>query len=179
MKNFLYSLRLALTLLLITSVVAAALAGVNLLTKDKIAAIALQKTQNAIAQVLEGEATPLTLSGDTGMVRSAYESQFGYAVEVATPGFGGNITMMVGISKDGAITGISIISHTETAGLGSVAAEDSAKGTAFRTQFAGISEAVSVDKDGGQIDSLTGATISSRAVTQGVNAAMEFVKSLG
>ena len=179
MKTFLYTARLALTLLVITGAVAAALAGVNMLTKDKIAAIQAEKTQTAISQVLEGEATALTLTGNTGMIKSAYQSPNGYAVEVASPGFGGEITMMVGVDHKGIVTGIVIINHGETAGLGSVAAEASAKGDAFRGQFVGISQPVCVDKDGGEIDSITGATISSRAVTEGVNAALEFVKTLG
>ena len=179
MKNLLYTARLALTLLVITSLVAAALAGVNALTKDRIAAIQAEKTQKAISQVLEGEVSQLTLTENTGIVQAAYESEYGYAILVAPAGFGGEITMMVGILKDGTVSGISIISHAETAGLGSVAAQNSAKGEAFRGQFAGASGSVAVDKDGGQIDSLTGATISSRAITAGVNAALEFYNTFG
>ena len=170
--------RLALTLLIITAAVAAALAGVNALTKKPIADAKEAKIRSAIAQVLEGDAKPMILTGDTGMVMSAYQSENGYAVEVAPAGFGGQITMMVGVANDGTITGISIVSHSETAGLGSVAAEDSAKGTAFREQFTGLTGQLKVDKDGGQIDSLTGATISSRAITEGVNAALAFVENL-
>ena len=176
MKKLLHPLRLALTLLAITSCVAAAMAGVNQLTRHKIAAIEAQKTQDAIAQVLEGQPTQRQLTGDTGMVKALYESEQGYAVLVVCSGFGGDITMMVGVSKEASVTGISIISHAETAGLGSVAAEDSAKGEAFRSQFVQLQQAAAVDKDGGQIDAITGATISSQAITAGVNAALAFVK---
>ena len=179
MKNAAYVLRLALTLLLITAAVAGALAGVNALTRDKIAAIAAEKTQKAVSRVLDGEAIEVSLSGDTGMVRSLYKSEYGYAVEVVTAGFGGDIRMMVGISKDGAVTGIDVISHAETAGLGSVAAEGSSKGEAFREQYTGHNGSLAVDKDGGTIDSITSATITSRAVTAGVNAALEFIKNYG
>ena len=178
MKNFSYIAKLALTLLIITALVAAALAGVNALTKDKIAAIAAEKTQKAVSQVLEGTATQLTLSGDTGMVQSVYQSEDGYAVQVICSGFGGDISMMVGVSNDSTVTGISIISHAETAGLGSVAGESTSKGESFRGQYVSQSGSLAVDKDGGSIDSITSATITSRAVTEGVNAALEFVKTL-
>lgn len=178
MKNAGYICRLALTLLAITALVAAALAGVNALTKDRIAQGKAEKIQAAVRQVLEGDATAIALSGDRGMVVSAYKSQSGYAVEVAPEGFGGKLTMMVGVANDGTVTGIRIISHAETAGLGAVAAEASAKGEAFRSQFAGKSGELQVSKEGGQIDCLTGATITSKAVTQGVNAALAFVKEV-
>ena len=74
------------------------------------------------------------------------------------------------------LTGISVISHTETPGLGAVAAANNAKGEAFRGQFVGQSGVLSV---GDQIDGMSGATITSKAVTTGVNAALEFVENLG
>ena len=178
MKNFGFVCRLALTLLVITSLVAAALAGVNALTKDKIAAAKSQKIMDAVARVLPGNATPMVLSGDTGMVVSAYQNENGYAVEVAPAGFGGNITMMVGISKEFTVTGIEIISHSETAGLGAVAAEDSAKGAAFRDGFIGQSGTLALKKDGGTVEAITGATITSKAVTDGINQALAFVKEV-
>ena len=59
----------------------------------------------------------------------------------------GAVTMMVGVDNDGKVTGISIISHTETAGLGATAAADTDAGRAFRDQFIGMSGTVSVTKD--------------------------------
>lgn len=179
-KNVTYVLKLALILLAITGVVALALAGVNAITKDRIAAIQEQKTRQAIAKVLEGTPEEMTLSGDNGIVRGAYKSQFGYAVQVAPSGFDGEILMMVGVDLEGKVTGISIISQTETAGLGAEAAAENAKGAAFRDQFVGLGAGdVVLQKDGGTLDALTGATISSRAVTEGVNAALEFVEKEG
>ena len=63
---------------------------------------------------------------------------------------------------------------SETSGLG-----DNAKRDTFRDQFIGATDTLAVSKDGGTIDALTGATITSRAVTDGVNIAMEAVKTLG
>ena len=98
---------------------------------------------------------------------------------MAPAGFNGTVTMMVGVDNDGKVTGISIISHTETAGLGATAAADTDAGRAFRDQFIGMSGTVSVTKDGGEVDALTGATITSRAVCKGVNAALACAANLG
>lgn len=175
-----YILRLSLTLLLVAAAVAALLAGVNAITEDRILAIQEEKTQAAIAEVLP-DATGLVeleLTGDTGIVNTVYVSGSSYAVEVAPMGFDSEITMMVGI-VDGKVSGISIISNTETPGLGAVAAASNAKGEAFRGQFVGLSGELAVTKDGGEIDALTSATITSRAVVSGVNAALEYIESLG
>ena len=177
-NNFMYILRLTVTLLAITACVAAALAGVNLITKDKIAEIAQQKTLDAIAAVLPGVEGLEEVAGNTGIVGSVYASGDSYAVEVRPSGFDGEVTMMVGIT-DGQVQGISIISHTETPGLGAVAAAKNAKGEAFRSQFEGVSGVLAVNKDGGEIDAITSATITSRAVVAGVNAALEYVENLG
>jgi electron transport complex protein RnfG len=175
-----YILRLALTLLAITAVVAAALAAVNAVTEPIIQAQTAKKTQAAIEAVLPGGGEKLEqFTDETGLVQAVYASETGYAVQVAPAGFDGEIVMMVGVSKSGTVLGIDVISHTETAGLGAVAGADSAKGEAFRQQFVGQSGELAVDKDGGQIDSLTSATITSRAVVKGVNAALACVAKLG
>lgn len=175
-STFAYVLRLSVTLLLITACVAAALAGVNMITKDRIAAIQQQKTLDAMALVLPGVdgLAPMELTGENGIVTSVYASGDSYAVQVEPAGFNGKVTVMVGISS-GKVTGISVISHTETPGLGAVAAADSAKGDAFRSQFAGGDEFTV----GGNVDAISGATITSKAVTTGVNAAVDFVENLG
>ena len=180
MKNTpMYILRLTLTLFLITALVAAALAGVNAITKDRIAALKAEKTQKAIAQVLpEGAGEATATAVDQGIVKTLYTTDLGYAVEVTPAGFSAEITMMVGVAE-GKVTGIVIVSQTETAGLGAVAAAANSAGDAFRGQFVGLSGALAVDKDGGTIDSLTGATVTSRAITEGVNAALEYIASLG
>lgn len=178
-NSALYILRLALTLLAITAAVAAALAGVNAITAPRIAQTNALKTNAAIEAVLPGGGQPLdTFPDDTGLVSHVYVSEKGYAVEVTPTGFDNTITMMVGVDKAGKVLGIDIISHTETAGLGAVAAAGTAAGEAFRGQFAGCSGEVNVAKDGGSIDAITGATITSRAVCSGVNAALACVAGL-
>lgn len=170
-----YITKLALTLLVITSLVAAVLAGVNAITEPVILRLNEEKTQQAIEAVLPGGGQPLELEDTTGLIKAAYVSDTGYAVQVAPSGFDGEIDMMVGVSKDGKILGISIISHTETAGLGAVAAAKTSAGEAFRGQFSDTDAPFAV---GDNIDALTGATITSKAVTSGINAAVEFVKEV-
>ena len=181
MKTFKYVLRLSLTLLAITAFVALALAGVNALTAEKIAQEKQAKMLAAMEQVLPGAQglESVAFTDETGTVKTVYKSEAGYVVEVNPAGFGGTITMMVGILPDGTVNGVSVVSHTETAGLGSVAAANTAAGESFRQQFVGQSGQLAVDKDGGTIDSITSATITSRAVTAGVNAALAAVAGLG
>ena len=171
-----YVLRIALTLLAITAVVAVILAAVNSVTAPRIAA---QNTQNAIEAVLPGGGQEVTFTDDTGLVTAAYKGDNGCAVQVTPAGFNGAVTMMVGVDNDGKVTGISIISHTETAGLGATADANTDAGRAFRDQFIGMSGTVSVTKDGGEVDALTGATITSRAVCKGVSAALACAANLG
>ena len=177
-----YVLRISLTLLVITAFVALALAGVNSITAQRIAKINEQKIQQAISKVLPGAEVygeMETFADATGFVMAVHEADMGYAVEVAPTGFGGTITMMVGVTNEGKVCGISVVSHTETAGLGSVAAANTSAGETFRGQFVGASGTLAVDKDGGDVDSITSATITSRAVVAGVNAALECVANLG
>ena len=174
-----YILRLALTLLAITAVVAAALAGVNSITAPAIAELNAQKTQEAIELVLPGGGEEITDFSATDLVAKVYKGENGYAVQTTPGGFDNTITMMVGVDNDGKVLGISIISHTETAGLGAVSAASTPAGENFRGQFVGASGSVSVTKDGGAMDAITGATITSRAVCVGVNAALECVANMG
>ena len=180
-NTVLYVLRIALTLFLITAVVAGALAGVNSVTKPIIDAQNAAKTQKAIETVLPGggEAVDFPAVDVGAPVSKVYKGANGYAVEVLPSGFDNTITMMVGVDFEGKVLGISIVSHTETAGLGAVAAAQTSAGEAFRGQFVGQSGSVAVTKDGGQIDSITGATITSRAVSAGVNAALAIVAEMG
>ena len=176
-----FVLRITLTLLVISVIVGAALALVNQITKPIIAKAEAEKIQKAISQVLPGgyDTVITDFTDATGLVSKVYKGANGYAVEVAPVGFDSAITMMVGIGPDGKVLGICVVSHTETAGLGAVAAGKGAASIAFRDQFMGVSGSVSVSKDGGTIDAITGATVTSRAVCAGVNAALACVAGLG
>lgn len=101
----------------------------------------------------------------------------GYTVKTLPKGYGGEIELIVGISKDGIITGINIGSMTETPGLGSKAAEPN-----FKDQFNEKSTEIlalvkgNASKDN-EVQAISGATITSSAVTNGVNAAIEVYNS--
>ena len=99
----------------------------------------------------------------------------GYAFLAVGKGYGGDIDILIGLEDETTIKGITIISQSETPGLGSRIAESS-----FASTFAGVNiDDVALKQDGGQIDTITGATISSRAVVDAVRTtAMEKVKSL-
>lgn len=95
----------------------------------------------------------------------------GYIVVNAAKGYGGDIEVMTGVTTDGKVTGVNILSHAETAGLGA-----KATGEKFLNQFIGLIDGITVskDKDGeNSIDALTGATITSRAVAEAVNEAIK------
>lgn len=173
-----YILRISLTLLIVTGVVAAALAVVNRITAPMIQQANERKVQEAVNAVLPGGGEPIAYEDDTGLVEDVYASDIGFAVQVVPSGFNGEITMMVGIDAEGKILGISIVSHTETASLGAVAASENAKGETFRNQFVGMTGPVSVRQDGGQVDAITGATVTSRSVCEGINAALDCVAKL-
>jgi len=99
----------------------------------------------------------------------------GVAFKVASPeGYGGDIEVMVGLLPNGMINGVEILSHLETPGLGAKIRE-----TKFKDRFKNRNlpnTAWAVKKDGGDIDGITGATISSRAVIKGVKEGLEFYR---
>ena len=169
-----YVLRLTLTLFLITTIVAGLLGLVNYVTADTIAEQIAQKAENAMRQVLEADSyEPLDVPEESAVTAVYRAGDRGYVVRVAPNGFGGAIDMMVGVDVSGAVTGVAIVSQSETASLGANCTRED-----FRAQFTGKTGTLSVSKDGGEIEALTGATVTSRAVTEGVNTALEFVQEV-
>lgn len=181
MKNI---LRYALILFLIAAVVAGLLAGVNLLTKDTIAQNEVAAEQEALGEVMPDAQTFEAFDAEVAQsygVAAVYAASDaagaakGYCVKVAQNGYGGVISAVVGVGLDGKVTGVSIISHAETPGLGANIEKDS-----FRQQYAGKG-AVSVVKAGAkenEINAVSGATISSKALTEGVNKAVEVTQQI-
>ena len=168
--------RLVITLLAICAVCSLCLGLVNAVTSGPIKAAEQAKTEAAMAEVLPADSyEEIPFLTDGTIVTKVYQAgDQGYVVQVAPSGFGGTIDMMVGVDLNGTCTGVSIISMSETAGLGANASK-----AEFRAQFVGQTGSVAVTKDGGTIDALTGATITSRAVSTGVTAALDAVATLG
>ena len=150
---------------------------VNMITADPIKAAKQRKTEQAMEAVLPADSyESVEYTGGDALVKAMYQAgDAGYVVEVTPSGFGGEVDLMVGVGSDGAVTGISVITHSETSGLGAKAKTDPEWGR----QFIGQSGEVKVTKDGGKVNAITGATITSRAVSSGVTAALEAVQTLG
>lgn len=169
-----------LMLLMIAAVAALILGLVNLGTAGRIAAIAEETMNSAMQAVLPAVSYADTGVTEDGEVEAIYAAEGGgWVVQVTESGSQGLITMMVGVSSDYVCTGISITESSETAGLGAVAGQQSEKGEAFRAQFVGQTGTVAVTKEGGEIDAISGATITSKAVCRGVTAAIAACQALG
>ena len=169
--------KLVIVLTLVSAVVSAILGGVNAITVEKIDAITEAKTNAALAEVLpvgEGETyTEIAYTGNS-TITHVWEAPTGHVVELVVSGAQSMVDLVVGVDNDGVVTGVSVISHGETPGLGAKATESS-----FRDQYIGANGPVAVNKDGGTIQALTGATITSRAVSDAVNTAMAAVAEIG
>ncbi len=161
-----YFLRIAGVLTLICSVVALMLAAVNAVTKNKIAENINNEKLQAVSRIfgevdgvipVEGTDPEIILVEKDGATP-------GYCVSVLPQGYGGEIDMLVGISPDGTIKGVEIISMSETPGVGSRVKSDEK----FLPQFAGKSGPF---EPGNGVDVISGASISSKAVMEGLNKA--------
>jgi len=181
-------LMLVVVLGLITFVCALLLGFINGVTKDKIEQNSIE-TRNAAMSVIipDAEFTEVEVSEEwtapadknQPAISGVYAAEAGgaYCVEVKPKGFGGELTLIVGVNTDGTIAGAQVTAHGETPGLGAKAQSDKN----WITQFAGqpADGSLAVSKDGGTINAITGSTITSRAVTLGVNTAANCVASLG
>ena len=191
-----YIIKLTVTLLLTCMVVAGLLGWVNSITKDKIAAITWEKTVAAMQKVIEADdfsdamelTDDMTAAASTagGTLDSAYEvvvngENDGYAIKVVASGSQGNIEMMVGVDGEGTVTGVSIVDNSETAGIGSKVMDNEplASGVPVLEQFEGKSEADMPLTVGSNVDAISGATVSTKGVTTGVNAALAVAGVMG
>lgn len=192
-KDFI--LKVAGTLTAICLVVAALLGVVNAVTADRIDAINLANTEASLKAVAETadqfseaaltDAMTAAASAQGAKVTEAYEvkaggERIGYAFKMVASGSQGNIEMIVGVDADNAVTGVSIVSNKETAGIGSKVMDNNAlpSGTKVLDQFIGKSGAGSLVV-GKTVDAISGATVSSKGVTKGVNAALAVAEALG
>lgn len=178
---------LSLVLLVISVAVALLLAFTNMVTKDKIAENTLLE-QNAAKQEVLSDATyfaEVENAEKPDMVKAVFEGKdssgnvIGWCVSVAPFGYGGELDLMVGILPDGTVSGMKVVSHSETAGLGAKASEPEFSDK-FKEKPADGNLAVikSGEPKEDEIVALSGATITSKAVTNGVNAAAEAVALL-
>ena len=170
------TLKNAFPIIILTVVVAicvTALTFTESITRDKIKAQEEQKIQNMLSTIFPD----MSRYDFTNDIYTIYSdgAKVGYAFLAVGKGYGGDINILVGLKDETTIKGITIISQSETPGLGSRIAESS-----FTNKFIGLNiEDVALRKEGGQIDAITGSTISSKAVIDAVReTAMEKVKLL-
>ena len=190
-----YIIKLTVTLLLTCMVVAGVLGWVNSITKDKIAAITWEKTVTAMKEVISADdfSDAMDLTDDMtaaataqgGTLAAVYQAQsggqpIGYAINVESSGSQGTISMMVGIDMDGAVTGVSIVTNSETSGIGTKVCGNKPNddGVPVLDQFVGMSGAGTL-KVGKTVTAISGATVSTKGVTKGANAALAAVAALG
>ena len=170
------------------SVVAGGLLGwVNDVTAEPIAQANAKTLSDAIAVVVPGfdnnpAEAPETVevNGATYKIYKATKNgqPIGAAVESAANGFGGALTVLVGFDNEGKIIDYSLLSHAETPGLGSKAADWFKKGAKGDITGKNPGEApLTVSKDGGEIDAITASTITSRAFLLAVNNAYAAYKN--
>ena len=163
-------------------VCSALLGTVYAVTKAPIEASELQKVNAAIAAVVpsfDNVPSEDVRSVEGGQIYTATQdgAPTGYAIKVSVGGFGGPLQLMVGFTPDGEVYNTSVISHSETPGLGAKIVDENA---APRVGVKGKNPSASkltVSKDGGEIDAITASTITSRAFLKGVNAAYEVFKN--
>lgn len=169
----------SLVLLSICLVVTAALAFTFQLTAPVIEDITIANANEARSEVLpqsEGDFSPVEASLPEN-VAEAYKASngTGKVFTVYDKGFGGQITVMVGIDNEGAITGVKVTKHSETPGLGTKAMTPE-----YLAQYIGQTAVTRKEEPGEtQIDAITGATITSNAVYRAVETALAQNESLG
>lgn len=157
-------------LILTIALSAALLLGVNTATADLREANAQDELLAQMQLLLPGSTdfTEEAYDGKDANVAAAYKASNGYVVHIVTAGYAGDISMLVGVSNEGTVTGLVIRDMEETYGLGGEALTD----WKFLCQFLNTSGDAEV---GTNIDAITGATVTSKAVTRGVNSAVAFV----
>lgn len=177
---------MSVTLFLITAISAVVLASVFSLTKEPIAQAKAQKLETAVKNVMpefdrleQKEVPAFDMPDKKLLLNIAYKGDeiVGYAINSYTnKGFAGDINVMVGLLVDGTINDTYVLEHKETPGLGSKMSDDK-----FKNQFKGLNPATKklfVKKDGGDVDAITAATISSRAFCDALIRAVETLKTM-
>lgn len=170
-------LKLTFILLLVSAVVAGVLGLTDMVTKDRIAEYNEKKTAEAYSAVMDfASYEEVKFSDEDSSVKKVFKTDGGnWVIEAEVSGSQGMITVAVGVNADLSCNGISIIASSETSGLGSKANDDF-----FKDQFPGLSaDQAKVTKDGGSVEAITGATITSKAVCTAVRDAIAAVETLG
>ena len=171
---------MVLMLFVIALVCSAAVAVVYDVTKEPIKRAQEQKVVDALRKVLPAFESVEEMEEREGVyVATKGDEVVGYAIEGASPnGFNGNVSLMVGYTAEGIIYNVEVLAQAETPGLG---ANMESEGNALIVSFKGKKAEdmnMTVVKDGGDVDALTAATISSRAYAEAVALTYEVFKGV-
>ena len=169
-------IKMALLLMVICAVVSAVLGSVNMITAPVIADIAAEKTAAAYNEVLPTANGYEAVDYSDANVTAVAKCAEGTVVEVSISGSQSMLSLAIGVDNDGVITGVSVIKHGETPGLGAVAADPTSK---LRTTVIGQTSGLALTKKGGTVEPLTGATITSQAVVDACQIAIDTAANLG
>ncbi len=160
----------------ITLIAALLLACVNKVTAPEIAQASQKASENAMKTII-ADAESFEKITDTVFKGTSKGEIIGYCATVTVNGFGGPVEMMVGIGTDNTVKGIEILSHSETAGLGAKATSKD-----FKDRFPGKNPNLSVVKtpteSQDEVQAITGATITSKAVAEGIRQAYESINEV-
>lgn len=129
-----------------------------------------QELQSILSTLLPGGQSFVQeeYTGEDEAISAVYKAENGYVIETVTAGYAGDITMLVGVHSDGTISGLVVRDMQETYGLGMNALSD----VPFLSQFLWNGTSFTV---GENVDALTGATVTSKAVAKAVSSASAFV----
>lgn len=182
-KNWADIIKPVVVLLAICIVIPLALSVTNAVTKDRIATLEKEKNAATMQGLVKADDFVETKFGekDSFICHKAVKDgkDIGYIFTTKAKGYGGDVSVMTAINPSGEVLSVAILDVSgETPGLGQNAAKE-----AFYSQFKGKKEGINLLKNGAnaennEIDAVTGATITSRAVTNAVNEALEQFKSL-
>lgn len=171
-----------IVLLVISLVITLALSSANMLTEKRIAEIAEQQQQDSMRELMKASIYNPRSSTFEGQAVQYYEAitdtkTTGYIFITSQKGYGGEVEVMTAVTAEGEIAAIKVLdAANETPGLG----QNATKNT-FTEKFKGISGGVTIVKNGadaqkGEVDALTGATITSKAVEGAVNRALNIAQ---
>ncbi len=172
MKNNNSVLKMVLTLVIIAVVSAGAMSYVNKITAPIIEKREEEKLQKTLNEVIDADKFIVVNEDESVIVYKAEKDgkDVGYCIINLSAGYGGDIRIMTGVNTENKVTGVSILNHSETAGLGANAIKEE-----FRNQYTGKGINIKVSKiqaSETEIKALSGATVTSSAVTKGVNEAI-------
>ncbi|HHT53866.1 MAG TPA: FMN-binding protein [Clostridiales bacterium] len=170
-KTLFQSVKMVLVLFLTTALTAGVLSSVNSLTKDKIEENLGGEIRKSFVEMfgegIEYQALGDLPAGAEAIYEITYNGKTYYCVSVNSSGFGGDINILATFDKGGRIAGVSVVSHSETPGIGTNVFEDS-----YLAKFRGKATA-------DEVDAISGATVSSKALKSGISTAFDILAGAG